>query len=155
MTSTPATVTVILDRIHAINQLLTAPYKAARYFPQNLDSARLPLLVPVFGANQRSGNSQDQRINRRSFTIIGFCGSFTQGLPTESAQKIAEQMVTDVENLYDARNRLQLNGSNDAPDFIVHSDYDADTGLIQYPGTEYAAVLFTLNVESDRLVTVL
>ena len=150
MTSTPATVTVILDRIHEINQLLTG-YTAKRYFPQAFDTALMPMLIPTFGANQRSKPSEDTRVNKRTFAIIGVCGQFMQGTPTESAQKIAEQMVTDIEELYDARNRLQLDG-NDAPDFINHFDYDADTGLTVYPNTDLAVVLFTTTVESDRYV---
>jgi hypothetical protein len=80
MTPAPVTVSLILDRLHAINGLLGSPYKTRRYFPNTVQTAQMPLLVPVFGANQRSSTNSNYKRNTRNYTLVGFVGEFMQGL---------------------------------------------------------------------------
>lgn len=141
-----ATVPDILDRIHAINQTITG-VKARRYF-DNTDSAKLPLLVAYprrVIARERLYEWQ-VRITRE-FVIVAILGSFMQGIPTESAQKLAESLVESIEDAYGTRDRLQLNG--DTLVNLYRADLGADTGIIEREG-DLAVIEFPLNVIYDR-----
>ena len=150
-----ATVAVILDRLHAINQLLGGVYKSTRYFPPSLDSAKLPLLCAIPGQNARSWNHTNQRLNTRDYLIMCFVGEFLQGLPTQTAQTNAETLMPLIEALYDQRNRLQLAAGDSGLDNINSADLRTDSGIIDYQGTGMAAIIYTLTVVSERTVSLL
>lgn len=152
---TDATPAVILDRIHAINQTIGGNVKSARYFPESLDSPKLPLLCAIPGQNARSSNHTNQKFSTRDYLILGFVGDFMQGLPTQTAQTNAEALIPLVEACYDQRNRLQLAAGDPGLDNINSADLRLDSGIIDYANSGIATVIWTLTVVSQRTVTLL
>ena len=109
-----ATVPLIGDRLHAINQLLTVSgynLSARRYFPTNLDTGIMPLLVPVWLRQTISVPQAGASIfsGERQWEVRLYCGDWMMGIPSESAQKIAEACIDPLIALYVARPRLELN----------------------------------------------
>lgn len=106
-----ATVPLIGDRLHAINQLLTVSgytVSARRYFPTNFDA--VPLLVPLWGRQSTSVPQAGAGIfnGERQWELRLYCGDWMMGVPSESAQKIAEACIDPLIALYVARPRLEL-----------------------------------------------
>ena len=109
-----ATVPLIGDRLYAINQLLTVSgynLSARRYSPTNLDSGMMPLLVPVWLRQSISVPQAGASIfsGERQWDIRLYCGDWMMGVPSESAQKVAEACIDPLVALYVARPRLELN----------------------------------------------
>lgn len=148
MPNQPLTVAAACDRFYAINQTISGVH-AERYFPQNFDSAKWPLVTVVPGNNTRRSISSNQRENLRDYLLIGIVGDFSAGLPTKTAQANAEALINLVETTYDPLNTLQLSGVGLAS--VIDVLYRGDTGIIQYPGTNLAAVIFTFAVKSQRV----
>lgn len=110
---TQATVVLVGDRLHAINQLLSVSgyiTNARRYFPTSFDTARLPLLVPLALRQDISVPQAGGGIFNgvRTWEIRLYAGEWMMGVPSESAQKIAEACIDPLIALYVARPRLEL-----------------------------------------------
>lgn len=150
MADQPITVAAICDRFYAINLTISGVH-ARRYFPENIEtnSAAFPLLTVVPGSNTRRSSASNMRENLRDYLLIGIVGNFSAGLPTQSAQTNAEALINSIEVKYDPLNTLQLNGVGLAS--VLEVLYRGDSGIIQYPGTNLAAVIFTFSVKSQRV----
>lgn len=137
------TVTVIADRIYAINGTISG-VKARRTFPQHLDAAALPLLVCLPGRSSREteriGAGRDEQT--RVFRLMLVVEAWLAGIPTESAQKRAESLIDVVQAAYLARPRLELDG--EPLDGVTRVTLDEDSGIIAFG--ERAAVEFPLTV---------
>jgi hypothetical protein len=141
------TVSEILDRIYAINQTIPG-CTAHRYYPTNFDRAKLPLIVALPSQAQHSHRTEYHHIKQRDFLLVCIVGSFLDGLPTESAQREAERLISVIEEIYSAREGLELNQGY--LNFVTSAELRTDTGIINYEGTGKAAVLPVLNVTYHR-----
>lgn len=135
-----------LDRIHTINDSISG-LRSSRYFPTNLDTARLPLATCVPSAARYNGGRGEARRNIvRDYRLIVWVGSFTMGLPTQSAQEAAEALFPLIREAYHERPRLEYYDSG-----VINTEYaelTEDTGITEWPGTTLAAIVFTLSVTS-------
>lgn len=151
-----ATVTLVLDRIHAINGTHITGVKSSRYHPGNADSARLPLMTAYFGQRTTpAGVAVDNRHDTRVYDLVCIVGTFLGGLPSETAQRNAETVVERIIDAYATRPRLELNG-NTALDGVVRATIGNDSGLeaLDLGGNVlYAALRFPLTVTTRKTHT--
>lgn len=129
-----ATVSLIGDRLHAINQLLSVSgyaIKSRRYFPNEINTGIMPLLVPMWGrqgiAVPTAGAAQFQ--GGRLWEIRLYAGDWMMGYPSESAQKAAEAIVDPLIALYVARPRLALADGGNELDGVLLVEMQEDSGL--------------------------
>lgn len=108
-----ATIKLIGDRLYAINQTLSVSgfsVKARRYFPDNIDTAMLPLLLVTWGrqaiAVPEAGGGRFS--GARLWEIRLYCGDWMAGYPSESAERKAEALTDPLIALYVNRPRLEL-----------------------------------------------
>lgn len=139
-----ATVTTICDRLHLLNGLMTG-VTPSRYFPQNTDTAKLPIITPV--ARQATRRRVDDTLKEvtRTFGLVAIVGSWEGGLPTQSAQKLAESLFETIEDVYDGRDRLQVSAVNPQLfDNLVSAQFTDDIGIGDREGVatlEYSLVV--------------
>lgn len=129
-----ATVTTICDRLHEINASLSYGGSASRWFV-NLDSARLPLAIPIWRQvlqAQRFGESWHMQ---RVFEIVLYCEYATTGIPSKTAQQAAETAIETLTDAYIARPRLKYSSSDlsDVQQVAVQQDSGLEVvdGLFQ------------------------
>lgn len=150
---TDVTVTLVLDRIHAINQTLTG-VKTSRYFPENLDSAKFPLLFPLWEHRTRdltnTGRGRDK--STRLYRLYLIVEAWEGRIPTESAAKDAEALVEQIGNAYLGRPRLDLAG---APlNGVLECAFSEDSGVSPFSQDyELAAITFSLLVTTAKTFT--
>lgn len=138
------TVTLIQDRLYAINQTI-ADVNARRTFPQEIAPAMLPLLVTLPGRSTRQstrvGFGDDEQT--RTFRLIVVVEAWMAGIPTESAQLLAETLMDTIQDEYLSRPRLELAGEALAD--VTRVVLGDDSGIIPF-STKFAAVEFPLAV---------
>ena len=130
-----ATVPLIGDRLHAVNQLLSVSgytIHTRRYFPTEITTGLLPMLVPTWGRQGISvpdaGGGQFQ--GARLWEIRLYAGQWMMGYPSESAQKAAEAIIDPLIALYVRRPRLELQAGGDALDGVLLVEMQEDSGLV-------------------------
>lgn len=105
-----ATVTLVLDRIHAINETISG-VKAKRYFPQNINNTAIyPFVVPMVGrmtTRSRVSGAQFEHVTRE-YSLLLVVEAWMAGIPTESASTDAETLIESITNAYIQRPRLEL-----------------------------------------------
>ena len=124
-----ATVTLIGDRLYAINAAISG-VKARRYFPEDYtQSAMHPLLIALPGAMTPSydnvGANDDQ--HTQTFEIILLVKAFLAGIPTQSAQTDAETLMDTVYDTYRARPLLEHGGA--ALDGVIQTRMSGHGGI--------------------------
>lgn len=137
------------DRIHAINGTITG-IRAERYYDTNTFQ-NPPVIVPTVGRVVQTERLYEgfRRITRQwSLTLTLW--NMNAGLPSVSGQKKAEALIELVEDVYDVRDRLQLN--NDIPDYIHRALLGEDSGIVVREDG-LAVIEFPLLVTYDREVT--
>jgi hypothetical protein len=137
------------DRIHAINQTLTG-IRAERYFDTNTFQ-KPPVIVPTVGRVVQTERLYEgfRRITRQ-WTLTAVVWNMSAGLPSVSAQTRAEALIEVIEDAYDVRDRLQLDG--DVPDYVYRALLGDDSGItVREDGL--AVIEFPLLVTYDRAVT--
>lgn len=149
-----ATVTLIGDRIYAINQTISG-VNSSRYFPQNFaDSGLHPLLVGVPGAFTREPNLPFlEDGGDRVWSLVLIVEAWMAGIPSETAQRDAEALIETVRDAYLSRPLLRLNGAD--LDGVIRSEIGDDTGIIPFPDMpELCMVRFPLTVETYKSFTI-
>lgn len=148
-----ATVKLIGDRLHAINQLLTVSgytIHTRRYYPTEITTNLMPLLVPTWGrqaiAVPDAGAGQFQ--GARLWEIELYAGQWMMGYPSESAQKAAEAIVDPLIALYAARPRLELNSATHALDGVLLTEMQEDSGLVSDPTGTFAVVRLPILIQA-------
>lgn len=140
------------DRIHAINQTITS-VRADRYFDTNSQQGTLPVLVPTVGrVLSTDRQAVGRRIVTRQWFIYAYVWNMNAGLPSRSAQKKSEALIEEVEDAYDVRDRLQLNGSS--LNWVMQSVLGDDSGIV-VRDNGLAVIEFPLTVTYLRTFTVL
>lgn len=107
-----ANVVSICDRLHLLHQQNLSGVTASRYWPQNTDTARLPLIVPVPREATRRRVAEGIKEVTRTFGLVCLVGKWEGGIPTQSAQSLAEGLMEAIEDVYDGRDRLQVTAAN-------------------------------------------
>ena len=147
-----ATVKLIGDRLHAINQLLTVSgytVHSRRYYPTEITTNIMPLLVPTWGRQSISvpdaGGGQFQ--GGRLWEIELYAGQWMMGYPSESAQKAAEAIVDLLVALYAERPRLEI---DHAPlDGVSLVEMQEDSGLVSDLTGAFAVVRLPLLIHGS------
>jgi len=143
-----ATVTTVQDRICAINQTIS-DVNAERYFPENPDSARMPLLTCLPGRNvNQKGRGTNSNLGTREYRLLLIVEAWMAGIPTESAQADAETLIDAIEDAYLCRPRLELNGG-DPLDGVTAVTLGGDSGLIPF-GELWVAVEWPLSITTRK-----
>lgn len=146
-------ITTVLDRMHSINGTISG-VKAKRYFPEGLDSAKLPCLVPLFGrVISVAASSKTWAHVTREYTQYLIVEAWMAGLPTESASADAETLTDAINAAYFARPRLELDGSTPLAT-VKEITVQPDSGLAALAeGIPVAIVRFPIYVTTVETVT--
>jgi hypothetical protein len=146
-----ATITLIGDRLHAINQTITGT-KTRRYFPQNYhDSALHPLLYFTWGQalHQVPEAGSQVYFGERGWELVLLVGAWEQGLPTESMSVLAETLTERIIDAYITRPKLELVGAS--LDGVERAKLQTDTGLVPFAeDITLACVRFPLEISSRK-----
>lgn len=158
------TVKLIMDRLQAINQQIAAEIvsdgvaaavQTPRYFPQNRDSADMPMIIAIPG-NATHDNSKFGRegiSTLRNYTIVLYVRNFMSGIPTESTQTQAEKLMDYIWSGYWNRPRLETSSGDNDPlaGVLERAQITSDTGIVQETDN-IAAVRYTLQVETTHYI---
>jgi hypothetical protein len=116
---------------------------ASRYWPTDLSRLRLPVVVAVPSQAVYQKPSTTQIEIARIFAIHACAGDWNQGMPTESAQRNAEDLFVVMRDLYGfARLRLELD--HHALEGVIKAELKTDVGLVDRSGK--ATLIFNLEV---------
>lgn len=149
-----ATVPLIGNRLHAINQLLTVSgytIHTRRYFPAEITYAMLPLLVPTWGGQGISvpQAGAGQFSGGRVWSIVLYAGEWMMGYPSESAQAAAEAVIDPLIALYVARPLLELDGVTPYRlDGVSQVELQEDSGLTSDATGAFAVVRLPLVIRA-------
>lgn len=142
-----ATVESVQDRIYEILQTITG-VNAVRTFPSNFDSVRWPVAFSL--PRGRRVSVRGVNYNDRAYEIVLVLGDWFAGVPTESMQLLAEQLIDDVIDAFETRPRLQL--ANVPLSGVTDTLFNEDTGIQpERQQANLAAVYFTLTVTTPAV----
>lgn len=146
------TVTLIQDRIYAIN-LTVAAVNASRTFKGAPDSAELPMLTCLVGKGTRNVNQvgigQPADAQTRTFRLLLLVEAWMSGIPTETAQLAAEELIDTIQEAYLRRPRLEL-GDDDPLDGVSQVRLQEDSGIIAFG--PLAAIEFPLMITYRKTI---
>jgi len=147
-----ATVTTILDQMHAINESLAGGLTAQRYFPTNVDELAL-FIVPIPGDASYSAAPGTQRVHvTRSFQSLVVMGAFTEGRMVEDAQDVLEAQLETISDDYLSRPRLEVAGQGLAG-VIQHLITDDAIGPQDIYNTQYIVLTIEHSITYRKSIT--
>lgn len=140
-----ATIETIGDRLHVLHQQNLTTLTASRYWPQNTDSAKLPMIVPIPRNATRRRVDDTLKEVTRTWGLVVLAGKWESGIPTQSTQRLAETLFSALEAVYDPRDRLQVTAAQPQLfDNLVSAQLAEDIGIGDRDGLatlEYSLVV--------------
>lgn len=148
------TITTLLDRIHAVNQLIDFDKLTCyRYFPGT--NAKFPFIVPLLNgatyamAGAAYGGDDREIRSQRTVTLLVALTSPKTDIPMASAMKTAEGVIDPVLTAYYTHPYLETNG-NRLSELALPADIGADTGIMFNDLSGLFEVRFTLTLNLIR-----
>lgn len=145
------TVTLVQDRLHAINQTLASINAERHFVPAGaLADAKLPLVFPLPRGNRNLRGGAREDYHTRTYHLVVVAWHFLASRPVVSAQAAAEAAIDELRDAYLARPNLFLAGSGDM-DGVLSCVVGGDGGVEPlFYEPSFASVVIPLEIETNK-----